>query len=295
MIQRQIESKAVIVKRATDLKLLFVVDSRSHSENTTFKIIVFSKITSENSIVLPAIPEQIKEMTGITCEVEEIFEFRDEKYQTFAINLYSGRDIGYAIAVDESNKQLVINLAPTQFESNKGIHIIYPTSSPDGRMTFYIHVKPEDILNSYLYGGSTLDNKWFNFICDYFNWYELQHDGKDFCRNDDMNYRLRMSKYMMKYGQFGNRTVVPSEETKSNQPQVVRMPNGEGQLNLRNMGVCLSTCPISVKTFKTPIQDQKLIEGDLEITNWIRDREVISINSVVSTNQLIRTIVVKNK
>lgn len=254
---------------------------------------MFSKITSENTIVLPTTPESIKEMTGVVCEPEKIFEFNGDKYQTFAIELYSGRDIGYAIMVDETNKPLVINLAPTT-DLAKGIHIIYPSSLTDDRMKFCIYARPEDILNGYLYGRSTLDNKWFNFICEYLDWYELQHDRKIFCRGDDRNYKLRMNQYMMKYSQFSNRPTTPNESMNPNKP--VRIPNGGGKLSkIIITSLDPTSYPIAVKTFKTPIQDQRLIEADLEITNWIGNREIISISSVVSDNKLIRTVVVKNK
>lgn len=52
---------------------------------------------------------------------------------------------------------------------------------------------------------------------------------------------------------------------------------------------------IDIRTFKTPIQDQRLESADIEIMNWIGDRELVKIDSVVSDNKLIRTVVVKNK
>ena len=89
-------------------------------------------------------------------------------------------------------------------------------------------------------------------------------------------------------------TTTLNESMNPNQP--VRISNGDGRLSKRVIAsLDLSSYPTAVKTFKTPIQDQRLVEGDIEITNWIGDRELISINSVVSDNKLIRTIVVKNK
>lgn len=90
-------------------------------------------------------------------------------------------------------------------------------------------------------------------------------------------------------------TTTLNESMNPNPP--VRISNGDGRRLSKRViaSLDLSSYPTAVKTFKTPIQDQRLVEGDIEITIWIGDREIISIDSVVSDNKLIRTIVVKNK
>lgn len=52
-------------------------------------------------------------------------------------------------------------------------------------------------------------------------------------------------------------------------------------------------CGVEMRTFKTAIQEQRLSTDDDEIAEWIGDRELVSIDSVVSDNKLIRTVIVK--
>lgn len=73
--------------------------------------------------------------------------------------------------------------------------------------------------------------------------------------------------------------------------QCERIQNTSISNNVASGGT--SNKSVEIKTFKTAIQDQRLLADDYEIAEWIGDRELVSISSVVSDNKLIRTVVVK--
>lgn len=310
MVQ-QSESNAAIGRNGlVGMKLLFVKDI--NSRETSNKIVIFYKGSQEKGLVGPDLPAEITTRTGLSCECEGVYDILGNRYNVFSIEIPNEYNM---IGVHSVKRRLylqVINPYNGSIINQSGIRLVNLLSGRDAVSALEIIVTSGDVLNEY---GINDCSSHINTSESFRDNYISQRNAKNTnCSRSILYY----AEYHFMLSILDIKHVTGSILPQLNDvAQIAQLRNGRtlqrggigsgvGVSNPIGIGMSpytsdvmigsmLANLPIEVKTFKTPIQDQRLAMSDVDLAAWIGDREIVSMDSAVSDNKLIRTVVVKKK
>lgn len=251
-------------------KVFMVCDLDSNSLcHPVEKLIVMSAVHSEaggDDFIMSVVSlYQLNEVTNLTWREMGQFVYDEVKYNVYGTDIHplSVKPESLTISIQPKIKTAVFDLSP-----------ISRSPVPVGFLTIY--GSKEYILDEYVAPNTENDL------------IKLCHAYVDECNNRTLSNGI-------------TRTLITSIPAKY-KPVFVRPVDKIDNLDVHILGdfetgrgviVKPMKETIEVKTFKTAIQDQKISADDDEIAEWIGDRELVSIDSVVSDNKLIRTVTVK--
>lgn len=310
MVQ-QSESNAVIGRNGlAGIKVLFVKDV--NSRETSNKIVIFYKESQEKGLVGPDLPAEITTRVGLSCECEGVYDILGDRYNVFSIEIPNEYSL---IGIHPIKRRLylqVINPYNRSIINQTGVRLVNLLSGRDAVSALEIIVTPGDVLNEY---GINDCSSHINTLESFRDNYIAQRNAKNTkCSRSILHcveYQFMSSLLYVKHvtepilPQFNDLAQI-SQLRNGRICQRGGVGSGIGVSNPIGIGMSpytsdamiggmLTNLPIEVKTFKTPIQDQRLAMSDVDLATWIGDREIVSIDSVVSDNKLIRTVVVKKK
>lgn len=314
MVQ-QSESNAVIGGNSlVGMKLLFVKDINIKNHETSNKIVIFCKELQDKIRVgsLSDLPAEITTRTGLSCECEGIYDILGDRYNVFSIEIPNEYNMIGAHPVKRRLYLQVINPYNGSIINQSGVRLVNLLSGRDTVSALEIIVTPGDILNEYRINDCSSYIKISESFRD--NYIAQRNVKNTNCSRSILyyvEYHFMLSILDLKHvtgsilPQFNDLTQI-TQLRNGRTLQRGGIGSGVGVDNPISIGVSpytsdamidsmLANLPIEVKTFKTPIQDQRLAMSDVDLATWIGDREIVSIDSVVSDNKLIRTVVVKKK
>lgn len=308
MVQKS-ESEAVIGRRGlAGMKLLFVKDLNTCEASN--KIVIFKEL-QDRGLVGPDPLLEITTRTGLSCEREGVYDILGDRYSVFSIEIPNEYNmIGIHPIQRRLYLQVMNHLSNGVVSKQSGFELINVLSGRNTVSVLEITTTPDFILNEHAGDNCPSPTSVSESFC---RSYIDQHNAKNTNRIRNI---LHYSEYNFVLSLLDIKRVTEPLLPKFNDvTRTAQLRNGRtlqrGDIGsgvvMSNpigmspytsdmmIGSMLTNLPIEVKTFKTPIQDQRLAMSDVDLATWIGDRDIVSIDSVVSDNKLIRTVVVKKK